>query len=149
MASWRWSNLSVVNLARLQAFTLSQLCSKNSSVSCLTRECDSSTFGDSWSGSVVLWEPHIYWHCRHCIWRIMCETVKCPSICPSICLSHRSMAATYCGFTAECHVGRMYRSIAACIRPSAAGAGTQQQMRAVSLWQPTEEAEHWLVNIAY
>ena len=50
------------------------------------------------------------------------ETVECPSVRPSVCLSHRSTAAACGGFAAERPAaGRRYRSIAV--------AGAQQQRR--------------------
>ena len=49
---------------------------------------------------------------------------------PSVCLSHRSIAAAAVGFPAE----RRYRSIVAgaVLRGRAAGAGAQQQLRVAS-----------------
>ena len=57
---------------------------------------------------------------------------------PSVCLSHRSTVAAACsGFAAERPAGRRYRSIA--------GAGAQQQMRAVSRFQRRDEAGYGIV----
>ena len=72
-------------------------------------------------------------------------TVGCPSVSPSVRLSHRSTAATVSdSFAAAC---RRYRSIAAgaVLQASCCGRGAQQQMRLASCWEPVEEAQRWLV----
>ena len=91
-----------------------------------------------------------YWHCLHTMRRRVCVLlVVCPSVRPSVCLSHHSTAAAVCGgFAAEHRAGRRYRS-------TTAGAGAQQQRRrstalSSKCWQchvdsRVDEAEHWLV----
>ena len=75
---------------------------------------------------------------------------------PSVCLSHRSTAAAVCGggFAAERSARRTYRSTAAgaAARRSAANAlqhAAQQQMRAVHVDRPVDEAVHGLVISTY
>jgi len=107
----------------------------------------------------------LFWHCPY---RMLCRaytsssnstdfsssssrayvTVGCPSVRPSVCLSHHSFAARrYDGFLlcarpAE-NIGRLRHGR----RPAASAPqhGTQQQTRAVSRLQLTQEAEHGLV----
>jgi len=73
-------------------------------------------------------------------------TVGRPSVCPSVCLSHRSSLATAARGIAQPDVGRRCRSIAAgALRAPCCGAGAQQQMRLASSWEPTEEVQRRLV----
>ena len=86
-----------------------------------------------------------FWHCSRSMRCEVCVTVGCPSVRPSVCLSHLSTAATTAGgFAAERREGRRYPSLAADApwAPCCRRAGAQQQTRAASRWQPTEEAEH-------
>jgi len=87
-----------------------------------------------YSSSVVPPDPSVHFY--HWVCGRVYATVRCPSVC----LIQLSTAAAACGgFTAESRARRRYRSIA--------NAGAQQQMRAVSCWQPWDEAVHRLVNI--
>jgi len=85
-----------------------------------------------------------YWCCPHSIRNRVYVMVACPSVC----LSRWLTAATAANrFAAERPVGRRCWSIAtdqACCGHRSAGAGTQQQMRVASRWEPTE-ARHRLV----
>ena len=73
-----------------------------------------------------------YWHCP----RGMRSRVYVTIGCPSVCLVHRSTAAAACGgFAAERPADRTYRSTAAAA--SAQQHSAQQQMPAVSCWQPS------------
>ena len=75
-----------------------------------------------------------YWHCPHLEKRLLDGWT---SVRLSVCLSHRSTAAPACGeFATERAKGRRYRSIA--------DDGARQQKRAVSRWEPREEADHRL-----
>ena len=90
----------------------------------------------------MLFYKYVYWCCPHSMWSRVCA--GCSSIRPSVCLTHRSKAATAAGgFAAErpaCSrpVGRRYRLIAAsalqapCCRRwrSAANAGSVVVLRA-------------------
>ena len=85
--------------------------------------------------------------------RVVCGrvyvTVRCPSIylavCLSVCLSHPSTAAAACGgFAAVGPAERRCRSIAAADNETQQHGG-QQQMRAVSRCQLTQEVEDKLV----
>jgi len=61
--------------------------------------------------------------------------------CSSVCLFHRAP----CG--QEISIDSCMRSVVSVQEArSVARAGAQQQMRAASRWQPTDEAEHRLVN---
>ena len=90
----------------------------------------------------MLFYKYVYWCCPHSMWSRVCA--GCSSIRPSVCLTHRSKAATAAGgFAAErpaCSrpVGRRYRLIAASAlrapccrrRRSAANAGSVVVLRA-------------------
>jgi len=73
------------------------------------------------------------------------ETFERPSVRSSglVCLSLPSTA--YGGFAAERYTGRRCRSIVPCSNGAAANAGAQQEKRAVSRCQLTDETEHRLV----
>jgi len=74
-----------------------------------------------------------YRRCPHSMRSGVYATVGRPSVRLSVCLSHRSTAATAAGvFAAERSADRRYRSIAGVLRGRAAGAGAQRQMRAAS-----------------
>ena len=67
-----------------------------------------------------------YWHCPHSMQNRVYVAVRCPSVCPSVCLSH-SPAATACGgFAVVSLVGRKYRSIAAWPAPQQHGAAARR-----------------------
>ena len=80
-----------------------------------------------------------YWHCPHSMWRRVYDTVESPSVCPSVCPINRPQ-----------HQQRRWR--VCCWAPHGqeisidSRAGAQQQMRAVSCWQPRDETKNTLVT---
>ena len=62
-----------------------------------------------------------YWHCSRSMLSKVCETVRCPSVCPS----HSPAAAGGDGFAAVGPAGRRYRSIAARRPATARGRSTR------------------------
>ena len=98
-------------------------------------------------------DPWSTLHCPHRMRSLVLVMVEGPSVCPTfIYLFRQSTAAVACGgFAAQSLAGKRYRSIAtgASHRPEATAPllhDVQQQMRAVSSWQPKVEAEHTLVE---
>ena len=77
-----------------------------------------------------------YWRCRHNMLSRVCVT---GCVRPSVCLSHRSTAATVVGGFGAKRAPAAAADIDRCGR-CAAGAGAQQQMRVASCWEPMEEA---------
>jgi len=68
--------------------------------------------------------PAVYWHLPSSMRNWVYETVGCPSVCPSLCLSHLSTAAVASGRFAERPAGRRYWSTEAGAGRSAANAGS-------------------------
>ena len=84
-----------------------------------------------------------YWHCPRSMRSRVYVTVRCPSVRPSVCLSRLSITAAgllmWARRAGDIVLDRSRRP-PGCAAAAAPQHGAQQQMRAVSRRQPTQEA---------